>query len=489
MSLTHRSKALTLLVIVLAFFSGTSEAQNRNLDLVEDLTLSLDEAINIAMANNPQLRRAVYSIDDADELVKIAYSEIYPDISASMNYTRNVEIPVNFIPETFFDPQNGDPNKLVPVAFGTDNNWQGGFTVSQTLFRGETIIGLSTSTIFKKVQEEAYRATAQQVVTQTRVAYYSVLVAMEQLRLQESQISRLEQNLNENEKRQQAGLVDEYDVLRLKVQLSNQKPQLVDAQYALEEAYRNLKVVLGISLGIEFEVEGQLNQFDILSPDASVKENEKLKKIDQINPFKFQKSYDDMYGLEFDRGDIRILDAQLDLKDREITAVKSRFLPTISATYNMQWTAADAGTPDFFQDKVRFQTLGLNVSLPLFTGFERMANLQRTLISKKDLEEQRRATELNAQNEVVTTGEDINRTFETADARKMALEQAREGYERAKKRFENGLGSQIEVTEAEVQVRQAEANYALMVYQYLAAKAQYDLATGKVPYVDAELIK
>ena len=298
MSLTHRSKALTLLVIVLAFFSGTSEAQNRNLDLVEDLTLSLDEAINIAMANNPQLRRAVYSIDDADELVKIAYSEIYPDISASMNYTRNVEIPVNFIPETFFDPQNGDPNKLVPVAFGTDNNWQGGFTVSQTLFRGETIIGLSTSTIFKKVQEEAYRATAQQVVTQTRVAYYSVLVAMEQLRLQESQISRLEQNLNENEKRQQAGLVDEYDVLRLKVQLSNQKPQLVDAQYALEEAYRNLKVVLGISLGIEFEVEGQLNQFDILSPDASVKENEKLKKIDQINPFKFQKSYDDMYGLE-----------------------------------------------------------------------------------------------------------------------------------------------------------------------------------------------
>ena len=312
---------------------------------------------------------------------------------------------------------------------------------------------------------------------------------MEQLRLQESQISRLEQNLNENEKRQQAGLVDEYDVLRLKVQLSNQKPQLVDAQYALEEAYRNLKVVLGISLGIEFEVEGQLNQFDILSPDASVKENEKLKKIDQINPFKFQKSYDDMYGLEFDRGDIRILDAQLDLKDREITAVKSRFLPTISATYNMQWTAADAGTPDFFQDKVRFQTLGLNVSLPLFTGFERMANLQRTLISKKDLEEQRRATELNAQNEVVTAGEDINRTFETADARKMALEQAREGYERAKKRFENGLGSQIEVTEAEVQVRQAEANYALMVYQYLAAKAQYDLATGKVPYVDAELIK
>ena len=53
--------------------------------------------------------------------------------------------------------------------------------------------------------------------------------------------------------------------------------------------------------------------------------------------------------------------------------------------------------------------------------------------------------------------------------------------------MENGLGSQLELTDAEVQVRQAEVNYALMVYQYLTAKAEYDLATGKVPFVDTEI--
>ncbi len=92
-----------------------------------------------------------------------------------------------------------------------------------------------------------------------------------------------------------------------------------------------------------------------------------------------------------------------------------------------------------------------------------------------------------AQNEVASASEDLNRSFETAESRKIALQQANEGYERAQKRLENGLGSQLELTDAEVQVRQAEVNYALMVYQYLTAKAEYDLATGKVPYVDIEI--
>ena len=99
-------------------------------------------------------------------------------------------------------------------------------------------------------------------------------------------------------------------------------------------------------------------------------------------------------------------------------------------------------------------------------------------------EEQIRAAELSAENEVASASEELNKSFETAEARKQALEQAEEGYQRALARLENGIGSQLEVTDAEVQVRQAEVNYALMVFEYLSAKAQYDLATGQVPYVD-----
>lgn len=477
-------KTTFLVTGFLLLIQVSSFAQVQNDSLLNDAELTLEDAIKVAVANNPQIKRALLSVDDADELVKIAYSEVFPSVSSSMSYTRNIEIPVNFIPEIVFDPQNGDPDVLVPVAFGTDNNWQGGFSVSQNIFKGEVFVGLSTSEIFKTVQKENLRATSQQIITQTRVAYYQVLVAKEQLRLQQAQIKRLEQNLKENKSRQSAGLVDEYAVLQLEVQLSNQRPQLIEAEYAVDEAYRNLKVTLGVPIEAGFKVKGNLNEFDIATEDAVSPENQHLKEVDQMNPFTFQKRSDEWAAYIDDRGDVRILDARLNLNSKEIKAEQSRFLPTVTATYNLQWSAAEPAAPNFFENSARFQTIGLNVNLPLFEGFSRLANVQRAKIARKDIEEQKRAARLTAKNEIASASEDLNKTFETASARKQALSQAEEGYQRARRRLENGIGSQLEVTDAEVQVRQAEVNYALMVFEYLSSKAQYDLATGQVPFVD-----
>lgn len=451
--------------------------------LLNDAKLTLEDAIQVAVANNPEVNRAILSVRDADELVDIAYSEVYPNISSSLNYTRNFEVPVQFVPGEFF---GGAPGTFIPVEFGTDNNWQGGFTVQQNIFRGEVFVGLSTSEIYKAVQQENLRAVTQQVITRTRVAYYQVLVAKEQLRLQETQIKRLEQNLKDNQARQRAGLVDEYAVLQLEVQLSNQRPLLIEARYAVDEAYRNLKVALGIPLEIDFEVKGSLNSFDIMAEDVGSDENAGIKRVDQMNPFTFEKKHSEWPSLIEDRGDVRVLDARLDLNEKEIQAVKSRFLPTITASYNLQWSAAQSGAPVFFENSSRFQTLGINVSLPLFEGFKRVSDVQRAQIARKDIEIQQHAAKLAAENEIASTAESLNKSYETATARKQALEQAEEGYQRAMRRLENGVGSQIEVTDAEIQVRQAEVNYALMVFEYLSAKAEYDLATGRVPFVDVE---
>jgi len=468
------------------FLSVSLMAQVKQQELVESASLTLDAAIKVAVANNPEINRAILSVQDADELVRIAYGEVYPNISSSLNYTRNFEVPVSFLPGEIL---GRDPDKFYPVAFGTDNNWQGGFTVTQNIFQGEVFVGLSTSTIFKTVQQENLRATTQQIITQTRAVYYQVLVAKEQLRLQESQIRRLEENLRENKSRRDAGLVDDYNVLQLEVQLSNQRPQLIEAEYAVDEAYRELKKVLGIPLEIDLEVQGNLNAFDIIAMESSTPENEHIKKIDQMNPYSYEKNTGIWAKVLNDRGDMRILDASLNLNEKEIQAIKSRFLPTVNATYNLQWTAAEPGKPSFFENNARFQTLGINVSLPIFEGFQRMANVQRAKIARKDIEEQIRGARLSAQSEIESAAEDLNKAFETAEARKQALNQAEEGYQRALSRLENGIGSQIEVTEAEVQVRQAEVNYAVMVFEYLNAKAQYDLATGQVPYVDTEILE
>jgi outer membrane protein TolC len=464
---------------------GTDSA-SVNQVMGNDKVLTLTDAIKVGLANNSQIKRSLFSLKVADEEVTKAWSSVLPDITGSATYTRNLEIPVNFVPAQFFDP-NAPEGELVPLQFGTDNNWQGGLSVQQTLFRGEAFVGISSSKLFKAAQAENLRATTQQIVTQSRLAYYSVLVAEEQLRLQEATVERLEKNLAENRARLNAGLVDEYAVLQVEVQLSNQRPQLTRARYAVKQAYRDLRVVLGVPLDLDFTVQGDLNAFDVQSQQAMSDINRNLKQVDNMTPYQFENNARAVDLATDLRGDIRVLEKQNALKDREIKAIKSRFLPTLTANYNLNWTASQAGSPVFFgteDTRARSQTVGFTLSLPLFEGFERSSNLDIAQIEKKDLEEQERAAVRSAKNEIQSARESLNQAIETAPARERALELAEEGYQRARARLENGLGSQLDVTNAELQLREAEANYAQMVYNYLSAKARYDQAIGMVPYVD-----
>lgn len=473
---------LLFAVFLTVSFSLPVQAQTTTeFELDPDEVMSLEQAIDISVANNTDIKRALLSVMDADEQVRIAWSEVMPNVSTSATYTRNLEIPVNFLPAEFF---GGEAGELIPVAFGTDNNWTGGVTVSQNIFRGEAIVGISSSALYKSAQQENLRATLQQVVTETRKAYYRVLVAEEQLRLQQATVQRIRQNLEENQKRYQAGLVDEYDVLRLEVQLSNQQPLIREAEYNVEQAYRDLKQLLGIPVDMPFKSAGNLNQFDILSEVAAVPENESLKKIDRFTSLPPSDDREVVSTMREQRGDLRMLDVQDELKDREILAIKSRFLPTVTADYNLRWTSAQAGAPVFFEDARRYQTIALTVSLPLFEGFQRRAILSRAFIEKKDIREQQEATERAAKNEYESAKENLDRLFETAAARQKALEQARRGYEIALQRYNEGIGAQIEVNEAELEVREAELNYAQMVFDYLSAKADYDFALGLVPKAD-----
>lgn len=488
-TLTFRAfGAMVLLLFVAQFSLLAQDSTQVTVDALKHQAkaVTLTQAINVALANNTDIKRALLSVKTADEQVRIAWSEVMPEITGNASYTRNLEIPVNFVPAQFFDP-NAPSGELIPLQFGTDNNWNGGVSVSQTLFRGEAIIGIGASELFRAAQAENLRATTQQIVTQTRVAYYNVLVAREQYRLQQLTVDRLKENLKENMARQKAGLVDEYAVLQVEVQLSNQQPQLTQAKYGVQKAYRELKLAMGLPIMLDMMVQGELNSFNIMGDEPSRAVNSSIKQVDQMTPYSYSQGKNLMDIAVDSRGDIRVLKTQEDLKEREIKAIKSRFLPTLSANYNLNWSAAQAGSPVFFgteDTRARSQTLGLSLSLPLFQGFQRSANLQIAQIEEKDIALQQEFAERSARNEIQSAKESLNQAIETSPARKQALDQAQEGYERAKARLENGIGSQLDVTEAEFQLRQAEVNYAQTVFNYLSAKARYDLAIGMVPFVD-----
>jgi outer membrane protein TolC len=247
-----------------------------------------------------------------------------------------------------------------------------------------------------------------------------------------------------------------------------------------------LKVLMGMPVDVDFEIEGDLSAFDIQSTDAATPTNVSIASVSNQTPFQPMANTNDLIDLGQFRGDLRVLDYQIQLKKKEISSEKSMYYPNITATYNLRWSAAQSGSPDFFGDsdnRARFQTLGIKASLPLFDGMRRNTNVQRAIIARKDLEEQLSQAERQARNEVITASEEITQVMSVLPSVKDGIELARTGYDRALARFNNGLGSQLDVTEAELQLRQAQLNYAQLVFDYLNSKARYDQAIGRVPFV------
>lgn len=471
-----------ILVAILLAITGQS-IFSQDLTTPTEGRLNLQKAIETALANSTDIRRALLSVQDAKQLENLAWAEVMPTIETNMSYTRNIEIPVNFVPGEFF---GGEPGTLVRVAFGTDNSWEGGLTLQQTLFRGQAFVGISSSNVFQMAQLENYRAASQLVVTQTRQAYHAVLIAIEQLRLQETIINRLKTNLEDNRSRARAGIIDDYEVLRLEVQLRNEEPRFQQAENAIKAAYRNLKTVMGVSLDWDFEVVGDLSSFDVHAMSGTDTVNESLIQVSTNTPYQPMIQATNLTELGRFRGDLRILDYQIQLKKKEIASEKSMYLPTISANYNLRWSAAQAGAPIFFGDsdsRARFQAIGVTASLPLFDGMRRNTNIQRAIIARKDLEEQLNFADRQARNEVITASEDIAQIMDLLPSVQEGIELAQTGYDRALSRFNTGIGTQLDVTEAELQLRQAQINYALLVFDYLNSKARYDQSIGQVPFV------
>jgi len=482
---------LFFVTLVLAGIPGVLHSQtNTSTDtsMTGEKTISLDQAIQIALANNVQIKRAMLSVQEADEDVLSAWSNVIPDLNSSINYTRNLEIPVNFIPARVFDP-SAPRGELLPVQFGTDNNWSGGFTLSQTLFDGQAFVGISSANLYKAVQSENHHATAQQVVTDTRIAYYRTLIAEENVRLQKARIQRLEQNLQENRKRYKAGILDQYSVLRLEVQLSNERPNLKEAENSLDQAYRQLKLLLDIPPEVPISVRGNLIQYEPDSAGVATPGNASIKRISRMVPYRQDPSRGFIQNMVNQRSDLQLLKTRIELKQRELLARTSRFLPRITASYNLNWNAAQPDAPNFFgteDERARSQAIAVNLSFPLFQGFQRKAAVAKTKIQKRDLQYQRHYTRQAAIHDIKSTRESLEQELHSENAREKALSQARRAYEIARARLQKGLGSQLEVTDAEIQLREAELSYAQMIFDYLSAKARYDKAIGKVPFVDVQ---
>jgi len=447
---------------------------------------TLKMAVQMALEQNEDLRAARFGLEVAQEQASEARSDLFPTINLNASYARNLMVAENFLPAFIFDPTAG-PNDVVPVRFGADNIWSTNVTVEQALFKPSVFVALGAAGRFENFQQETLRGQTQGIVTQVRVLYYSLLLAQEQARLVENSVQRVRESLHDTRALNEAGLAADYDVLRLEVELGNLEPNLFRARNLIAQARRELGVELALDNLDDVRVAGSLAQIDLDDFEANSPENREILGFSTWTDEAFTEDLV-LAALE-GRSDLRQLDLSEGLRQSELSLERVQYLPEIVLFGSYGIMAQQNGGPNFFGEssqRTNSSQAGLRISWPIFSGFSKDARIDQRWASLRQAETMTRVARARADSEVETIWDQMVEARARADAQRRAVQQARRGFDIASAQYREGLGSQLELTDSEVALRQSEFNYAQAAYDFLVAQANLDLAVGSVPMVDSE---
>ncbi len=452
----------------------------------EVLSLTLDEALRIVLDESRELEQARLALTVAEGQVSEAWSSLYPSIDVSTSYTRNVTPAVSFIPAFFFNP-NAAEGELLKVQFGAENAWNTNVAFEQTLFRGSVFIAAGSASRFETLQLETVRGAEQEVATQVRLLYYQLLLAQEQRQLIERSVARVMQLLEETRALNRAGLSSDYELLRLEVELANLEPDLRTVENEYRRIQRELATDLNLDEGVVIEVAGSLAELSLDDEGPNDPVNARILELMGVE------TADLVEGDSRDRllrraqgGNSLLQQASLnaELQGAQLRLEQSEYLPEVSlfATYDIQ--AQQDGPPDFFgtsRQRGYGRFVGVRVSLPVFTGFRRNARVDQMQASLRSAELQAELAEDELRAQLAGLVDRLEESRLRTRSQGLAVEQARRGFEIASAQYREGLGSQLELTDAEVALRQSEFNYAQAVFEYLSTRAQIDQLVGEVP--------
>ncbi len=315
------------------------------------------------------------------------------------------------------------------------------------------------------------------------------MLAHEEVRVTEESVRRTEQTLQETRGLNRAGLASDYDVLRLEVRLANLKPNLRRASNAAAAAERDLSVELGRAAVEPVKVAGRLHDLDLASADANEGANRDLLRLVGYGGA-LQTSYETLRELAGRmRSDLRQARLSRQLEDARVRFEATNLYPRLSAFFNYGIIAQEDGGLNPFgassNQRTTSAAVGLQLEVPIFSGFQRLARVQQRKLARRQAEVQLQLLQQQVGNQIRTALEALEEARLRADAAREAVGEARRGYEIVTSQYLAGISSQLDLTEGEVLLRESEFNYAQAVYDYLIAQADLDDAVGVVPLVDA----
>ena len=441
--LTHY---LLLPALALVLATGSLAAQ------ADGEVFSLKQAVDYAFANNNAIRNAQVDILDAEQNVKERLSAGLPQINGSLDFQHFLKVPVLPLPEAF---AMGDPNAPTSIAFQLKNSFTAGISARGMLFDGSFFVALRAARAsgdYFNLQLENTQRTVRSQVVQT---YFPTLLLKTNVAILDLNISNLEKLKNEVSAQYEAGFVEQLDVDRLTLSLNNLRSQRDQVAQQAENALRALKFTLGYPLDQPLRVEDDLAKLET-TIDAAL--------LTTDIPYR-------------DRPEIRLLDKTIELQGLNEELQRQAYLPSVYASVAGQYQyQGDNFSDGFWAPTV---VLGLTANIPIYDFGGRSARVERARLATQKVINQRNDVQRSIQLEVVNA----RATFQANTARfrvtKDNLDLAQRIYDTTQIKYREGVGSSVEVVQAEQALYESQANYLNALYETLVAKEDLFLALGR----------
>jgi outer membrane protein TolC len=417
----------------------------------DEQALTLQGSVQYALQNSPQVQTAQLNVERNDQRVKEILSVGLPQVNLNGNYTYNLKLATQLIPNLF--GPNPNPEELVPVQFGTRMSTIFSGEVSQLLFSRTFFVGLDAAKKSRKLYELQTDQAKEELAYTIAQLYYSIQVTQKQRNILQANLDQVRSLVSLTEKQFNNGLAKKIDVDQLQVNRINLENQLKNLDLQVEQLKQTLKFNMAMPLDQPIVLTDTINEQDFAVPDVQV------------------------FTADFtQRKDLAILDVQAQLNQLNVDQYRYGYWPTLSAfgNYNYQ------GQGNRFNDLTWFDfgAVGLNLSVPLFDGFKKRAQIQQARIDQLQLEQTRRLTaqsiNLGYNQAIQELQTNINNLRALAENRRVA----EEVYRVSQSRFTQGIAPITEVLTAENSMREAQTNYLSALLQIRLADLAIQNAKG-----------
>ena len=454
---------------------------------------SLEDCIKYALENTVDVRNARVDAQIAEAKVRETVGQGLPQISGEVQLAHNQKL------QRFFNQysvvqgfagvdENGQPLLNVPGVEGNDivamnspfqlkSTGDAKLQITQLLFSGSYLVGLKAASTYKEL---AYKTTEQSeidLIQGVTKAYYSVLIANERIALFDNNIGRVDSLLRSTTAMNKNGFSEEIDVDRIQVQLNNLKIDRIKGLNAQELSLALLKFQMSYPMAEPLHVKGSIQSL----------------KIDESTLTSLREGFEPK-----NRVDYKVLDVQRELQRLDIKNKYAAGMPKLSAFANLGYSTQSPNIGGLFKTETplkdngvigpdkwySYSMFGVTLNVPIFSGLQRTYQVQQAKLSMLKIENNFTKLNRTIERDIEQNSITFRNSLESLKAQEENMRLAAKVARVTKIKYEQGVGSNIEVTDAESSLRESQVNYYNALFDAIVAKIDLEKTYGKINPAD-----